>query len=158
MRCRFTAAPSSRGIPGRLIGISSPQWLQLGMCRSLAMVRTCKSAIVHHLVLPTPLQGRGRPLKIPHANLDRAGDILTLFEAQRRMRQQGCLAVMAARGALVKPWLFREWQQQQEWLPTAEERVAIYRSAKADGRSGCPCEYLHVCRRHSLPESGAAEL
>lgn len=48
-------------------------------------------------------------------------------QAQRRMEQHQCLAVMAGRGALVKPWLFQEWQSNQEWLPTAAERVSVYR-------------------------------
>lgn len=55
------------------------------------------------------------------------GDILTLFEAKRRMQQHQCVAVMAGRGALIKPWLFREWRSDQEWLPTATERVSVYR-------------------------------
>lgn len=57
-----------------------------------------------------------------------AGDVLAFFEAKQRMLENGCLAVMAARGALIKPWLFHEWKEQQEWMPTAQERVSIYRS------------------------------
>jgi len=55
------------------------------------------------------------------------GDVLAFFEAKQRMLENGCLAVMAARGALIKPWLFHEWKEQQEWMPTAQERVSIYR-------------------------------
>lgn len=53
------------------------------------------------------------------------------MQANRRMHEQGCLAVMAGRGALTKPWLFEEWRTQQEIFPTAEERVGIYRSFPA---------------------------
>jgi tRNA-dihydrouridine synthase 3 len=38
----------------------------------------------------------------------------------------GVAALMAGRGALIKPWLFFEWAQKKSWHPTAEERVAIY--------------------------------
>ena len=36
------------------------------------------------------------------------GDILTHFEASERMARSGVRSVMLARGALIKPWLFRE--------------------------------------------------
>jgi tRNA-dihydrouridine synthase 3 len=53
------------------------------------------------------------------------GDILTPFEADARMRRSGVRSVMLARGALIKPWLFREIKDRREWLPTAEERFAV---------------------------------
>ncbi|KAK3241816.1 hypothetical protein CYMTET_48452 [Cymbomonas tetramitiformis] len=37
------------------------------------------------------------------------GDILTHYEARRRLEQHGCTAVMAGRGALIKPWIFKEF-------------------------------------------------
>lgn len=43
------------------------------------------------------------------------------------MDQHGCLAVMAGRGALITPWIFESWRTKQELLPSAEERVDIYR-------------------------------
>ncbi len=55
------------------------------------------------------------------------GDILTHYEARRRQEQSGCAAVMVARGALIKPWIFREISEEKTWLPTAKERLAIYR-------------------------------
>jgi tRNA-dihydrouridine synthase 3 len=32
---------------------------------------------------------------------------------------------MLARGALIKPWIFRELREEKTWLPTAEERVGV---------------------------------
>lgn len=58
------------------------------------------------------------------------GDILTFFEAQRRIGQTpGISAVMIGRGALIRPWIFAEVKSGgEEWLPTAEERATlIYR-------------------------------
>ena len=54
------------------------------------------------------------------------GDLLTWFEVADRWQAAGCAGVMLARGVLIKPWLFREVAEQREWLPTAEERVAVY--------------------------------
>ena len=55
------------------------------------------------------------------------GDLLTHFEAEKRQAESGCAAVMLARGALIKPWLFQEVAESASWEPTAEERVAVYR-------------------------------
>ena len=70
------------------------------------------------------------------------GDILTWFEAEDRMqdsnngvpnhfdsvsgRRSGVTALMAGRGALIKPWIFKEWAEKRSWFPKAEERIAIY--------------------------------
>jgi tRNA-dihydrouridine synthase len=35
------------------------------------------------------------------------GDVLTHYEAARRVAHSGCLAVMVGRGALIKPWIFQ---------------------------------------------------
>ena len=53
------------------------------------------------------------------------GDILTAYEARDRMQRSGVTSVMLARGALIKPWLFREIHENKTWLPTAEERVGL---------------------------------
>jgi tRNA-dihydrouridine synthase 3 len=53
------------------------------------------------------------------------GDILTGFEARERGARSGVSSLMLARGALIKPWLFREIREGREWLPTAEERLAL---------------------------------
>jgi tRNA-dihydrouridine synthase 3 len=54
------------------------------------------------------------------------GDLLFAHEIHDRLAISGCTAVMVARGALIKPWLFRE-ATTGYWDVTAEERVAIYR-------------------------------
>ena len=55
------------------------------------------------------------------------GDILEVYEAKRRITSHGCHAVSVGRGALIKPWIFKEFAEDREIHPTAEERVAIYR-------------------------------
>jgi tRNA-dihydrouridine synthase 3 len=62
------------------------------------------------------------------------GDILTWHEAEDRIRQSGCAAVMLARGVLIKPWLFQECEEQRTWLPDARERVAVYLRLVGYGR------------------------
>src|SRR4029453_13931816 len=53
------------------------------------------------------------------------GDILTYYEARERMARSGGRSVMLARGALIKPWLFREIHEGRTWLPSPEERFAV---------------------------------
>ena len=48
-------------------------------------------------------------------------------QADRRLQQRECLAVLTGRGALTRPWLFEEWRTKQELFPTAAERVGIFR-------------------------------
>jgi len=54
------------------------------------------------------------------------GDLLFPHEVDTVRARSGCAAVMVARGALIKPWLYREMTEGYRDL-TAEERVAIYR-------------------------------
>lgn len=54
------------------------------------------------------------------------GDLLFPHEVHDRLASTGCTAVMTARGALIKPWLFRELSTGY-WDITAEERLTIYR-------------------------------
>ncbi len=54
------------------------------------------------------------------------GDILYGHEADLRRQQAGCVAVMTARAALIRPWVFREPESGYVPLP-AHERVGIYR-------------------------------
>ena len=54
------------------------------------------------------------------------GDLLFPHEFHDRLAASGCAAAMAARGVLIKPWLFREIGGGYEDI-TAEARVAIYR-------------------------------
>jgi len=54
------------------------------------------------------------------------GDLLFPHEIEAARARSGCAAVMAARGVLIKPWLFREAATGYEDLD-GEARVAIYR-------------------------------
>jgi tRNA-dihydrouridine synthase 3 len=54
------------------------------------------------------------------------GDLLFRHEVQRAVERSGCAAVMIARGALIKPWIFREATEGDLDL-TPDERLAIYR-------------------------------
>lgn len=49
------------------------------------------------------------------------GDILTPYEAADRLSETRLAGAMIARGALTKPWIFRELETQTEWLPNAQE-------------------------------------
>ena len=53
------------------------------------------------------------------------GDLLFRHDVDAAL-STGCAAVMTARGALIKPWLFRE-ATEGDSDPTGEERLAIYR-------------------------------
>ena len=53
------------------------------------------------------------------------GDVLTPYEARERMTRTGVRSVMLGRGALIKPWLFREIKTGTTWLPTSEERFGV---------------------------------
>jgi len=54
------------------------------------------------------------------------GDILFGNQVAAAIQSSGCTAVMSARGALIKPWLFREVEGGQ-LDASAEERVLVYR-------------------------------
>lgn len=54
------------------------------------------------------------------------GDLLFPHEITESLRNSGCTGVMVGRGALIKPWIFRE-AITGYWDISAEERVAIYR-------------------------------
>jgi len=55
------------------------------------------------------------------------GDLLFPHEVAHRLATSGCAALMTARGALIKPWLFREVNSGTYWDISAEERLALYR-------------------------------
>jgi tRNA-dihydrouridine synthase 3 len=54
------------------------------------------------------------------------GDLLFGREARARLDTSGCAAVMTARGALIKPWIFGEFLGGDE-NPDAAARLAVYR-------------------------------
>jgi len=56
------------------------------------------------------------------------GDILTQYEARKRMEETSVDSVMVGRGALIKPWIFQEFDDGQTWLPDLRERIGIYRT------------------------------
>lgn len=55
------------------------------------------------------------------------GDILTFYDVQRLQQQEGCVAWMVGRGALIKPWLFQEHKEGRELLLSAKDRIGVYR-------------------------------
>jgi tRNA-dihydrouridine synthase 3 len=55
------------------------------------------------------------------------GDVLFPHEAHNYLTSTGCAAVMSARGILIKPWLFREFQHGYEDI-SADARVDLYRT------------------------------
>lgn len=62
------------------------------------------------------------------------GDLLFPHEIRRALARSGCAAVMVARGALIKPWIFREIAEGDQPL-SPEERLAIYRRYVALARA-----------------------
>lgn len=54
------------------------------------------------------------------------GDLLFPHEVDAARARAGCAGVMIARGALIKPWIFREATEGYRAV-SAEERLAIYR-------------------------------
>jgi len=100
------------------------------------------------------------------------GDILTHYEARERMARSGVGSVMLARGALIKPWLFREVRSGHSWEPTAEERFFVlwrlvellreHFGADERGRKRSmrflPWHMGFFCRYRPLPEERYAEM
>ncbi|MBN2056471.1 tRNA-dihydrouridine synthase family protein [bacterium] len=56
-----------------------------------------------------------------------SGDLFHHFEVTSRMRESGCSAVIIGRGALIKPWIFKEIIGGAILDPTAEERMTLLR-------------------------------
>lgn len=54
------------------------------------------------------------------------GDLLTWYETHDRWQKSGVASVMIGRGALIKPWIFREIAEKKAWEPTDKERLAVY--------------------------------
>jgi tRNA-dihydrouridine synthase 3 len=69
------------------------------------------------------------------------GDLLFAHEIHHHLRTSGCAGVMIARGALIKPWIFKE-SRDGYWDITAEERLAIYR------------RYVELARAHWTSPTG----
>ena len=52
---------------------------------------------------------------------------LPCVQARDRSSSGSFLAIMAGRGALIKPWIFQEVREGRELCLTAQERVGVYR-------------------------------
>ena len=55
------------------------------------------------------------------------GDILHARDARHRLATSGCAAVMAARGALIKPWVWEDFGSGDDRPWSAEDRLAMMR-------------------------------
>jgi tRNA-dihydrouridine synthase 3 len=55
------------------------------------------------------------------------GDILGYADANRHRKESGCASVMVARGALIKPWIFREIEDGRDYLLDATDRLDLLR-------------------------------
>lgn len=55
------------------------------------------------------------------------GDIYTPWDLERRRRETTVRSFLVARGALIKPWIFRELAEGEAWIPTVAERWAVLR-------------------------------
>lgn len=100
------------------------------------------------------------------------GDVLTHYEAARRLADHGCHAVMVGRGALTKPWIFGEVKDGKEYELTSQERIGIYRQLTTymkehfgDDDKGkrkafyfLPWHFDFLTRWRPLPESVYGEL
>mmetsp|Transcript_16708 Transcript_16708/g.34389 ORF Transcript_16708/g.34389 Transcript_16708/m.34389 type:complete len:221 (-) Transcript_16708:90-752(-) len=62
------------------------------------------------------------------------GDIYNWEDVVRRREQENCPdAFMVARGALIKPWIFREIKEQRHWDISSSERLDIYKDFAKKG-------------------------
>jgi tRNA-dihydrouridine synthase 3 len=100
------------------------------------------------------------------------GDILTWYEHKQRIDVSGASAAMVGRGALIKPWIFKEVAEEKEWSPTPEERVEVYLRLcgyfkdhfQADElglkryMEFMPWHFGFFCRYRPLPEVGLYKL
>ncbi|MCB1185130.1 tRNA-dihydrouridine synthase family protein [bacterium] len=55
------------------------------------------------------------------------GDVLTPWDLRKRRAETSVRSFLVARGALKKPWIFRELAEDAPWYPTIPERWAIMR-------------------------------
>jgi tRNA-dihydrouridine synthase 3 len=55
------------------------------------------------------------------------GDLLTIWDLERRRRETPVRSFLVARGCLIKPWLFKELRDGRPWYPTVTERWQLMR-------------------------------
>ena len=53
------------------------------------------------------------------------GDVNSLDDAERMMRETGCDGVSVGRGAKGRPWIFKELAEGKSYEPTVEERISV---------------------------------
>jgi tRNA-dihydrouridine synthase 3 len=53
------------------------------------------------------------------------GDLLTPWDLRRRRAETAVSGYIVARGALIKPWIFRELAEDRPWYPTVAERWSV---------------------------------
>jgi tRNA-dihydrouridine synthase 3 len=99
------------------------------------------------------------------------GDILTQYEARDRRASSGVSSLMVGRGALIKPWIFREIKEGRDLDPSAEERFSILwrfvgylKEHFGDDERGrrrimgfLPWHLSFLCRYRPLPEADFLE-
>ena len=56
------------------------------------------------------------------------GDLLTPWDLEKRREETSIRSFLVARGALIKPWIFRELETGEPWDPTVAERWEIMQS------------------------------
>lgn len=69
----------------------------------------------------------------PNMPIIGSGDIITWKEALSIQRKAGCKGVMLGRGALGKPWIFKEIKDKKDYIPSLKEikRLALDLSEKS---------------------------
>ncbi len=72
----------------------------------------------------TLIDEAARQLEIPVIG---NGDLLTPWDLRRRRQETTVSSFLVARGALIKPWIFREFLDDEPGLPTVAERWAMMR-------------------------------
>jgi len=90
----------------------------------------------HHTVPPIPIFG--------------GGDVFSSQDYWEKVEYSGVDGVMAARGALIKPWIFTEIKERREWDISSRERLELIRRLAEYGLShfGTDTAGLNTTRRY----------
>lgn len=54
------------------------------------------------------------------------GDVLTWFEGEDKKNLSSVDSILLARGALIKPWIFKELKEKKSWNISFEEKISVY--------------------------------
>lgn len=87
------------------------------------------------------------------------GDALAWWEARGTLEASPAAGVLVGRGALIKPWIFREAAMDADWEPTHRERIGVYLQLalncaayfRKEGDSGAPDEISWRAAKYFLP-------